>query len=78
MSGSAIAQTVTPEAVANVMRTLGGPVKARPSGAKGQCFVGTFTPTAEAKTLTKSVAFEKGIEGRGTVLGRQRQSEGHG
>jgi catalase len=33
--------------------------KARPSGAKGQCFTGTFTPTAEAKTLTKSVAFAK-------------------
>ena len=73
MSGSAIAQTVTPEAVANVMRTLGGPVKARPSGAKGQCFVGTFTPTAEAKTLTKSVAFEKASK----VVARFSVGSGH-
>lgn len=41
------------------MRTLAGGQKARPSGAKGQCFIGTFTPTAEAKGLSASLAFEK-------------------
>jgi catalase len=58
-SGSALAQSVAPDAIVETMRTLSGNQKARPSGAKGQCFTGTFTPTAEARTLTKSVAFEK-------------------
>lgn len=55
----ASAQTATADAIAATMRTLSGGQKARPSGAKGQCFTGTFTPTAEAKGLSKSVAFEK-------------------
>jgi catalase len=59
VAGNAVAQTATPDAIVETMRTLSGKQKARPSGAKGQCFTGTFTPTAEAKTLTKSVAFEK-------------------
>ena len=54
-----MAQTVEPGAIVDVMRTLSGKQKARPSGAKGQCFIGTFTPTADAKALTKSVAFDK-------------------
>lgn len=58
-SGTAFAQTATPDAIVETMRTLSGKQKARPSGAKGQCFVGTFTPTKEAKALTKSVAFDK-------------------
>ena len=58
-STSVVAQTATPDAIVDVMRTLAGKQKARPSGAKGQCFVGTFTPSADAVKLTKSVAFEK-------------------
>lgn len=56
LSGTASAQT--PEIV-DAMRTLAGKQKARPSGAKGQCFTGSFTPTAEAKGLRKSAVFAK-------------------
>lgn len=55
--GPAKAQMADPEKIVEIMRTLAGKQMARPSGAKGQCFTGTFTPTAEARTLTKSVAF---------------------
>jgi catalase len=55
----ASAQSATPDAIVEVMRTLAGNQKARPSGAKGQCVSGTFTPAADAKTLTKSIAFDK-------------------
>jgi catalase len=55
----AMAQTAAPDVIVDVMRTLAGKQKARPSGAKGQCVVGTFMPTAEAKSLSKSLAFEK-------------------
>ncbi len=53
------AQAVKTDDVVSTMRTLSGNQKARPSGAKGQCFIGTFTPTAEAKGLSASLAFEK-------------------
>ena len=53
------AQTQPIEAIVEAMRTLNSGQKVRPSGAKGQCFVGTFTPAAEAIGLTKSVAFTK-------------------
>jgi catalase len=53
------AQAAEPEMIVDTMRTLAGKQKARPSGAKGQCFIGTFTPAAEAVALTKSVAFAK-------------------
>lgn len=55
----ASAQTVTADQIVGAMRTLAGNQKARPSGAKGQCFVGTFTPTSEAKGLSASQVFEK-------------------
>lgn len=55
----AIAQTAQPDQIVDVMRTLAGKQMARPSGAKGQCFLGTFTPTAEAKALTNSASFSK-------------------
>jgi catalase len=58
-SGLAPAQTATADQIVTTMRTLAGGQKARPSGAKGQCFIGTFTPTAEAKGLSASLAFEK-------------------
>lgn len=59
MAGPASAQTATPDDIVSTMRILSGGQKARPSGAKGQCFAGTFTPSAEAKGLTKSEAFAK-------------------
>jgi catalase len=46
----------TPEIV-KLQRQFAGNQKVRPSGAKGQCFVGTFTPSADAKRLSKSLAF---------------------
>ncbi|MGL5362085.1 MAG: catalase [Bosea sp. (in: a-proteobacteria)] len=53
------AQTATPEAFVTTMRNLAGNQKARPSGAKGQCWQGTFTPAAEARALSKSPLFAK-------------------
>lgn len=55
----AVAQTAAPDEIVEVMRKLSGQQKARPSGAKGQCYVGTFTPTDDARKLSRSVAFEK-------------------
>jgi catalase len=55
----AFAQTAQPDAIVSVMRTLAGNQKARPSGAKGQCWQGTFTPTAEARALSRSPVFTK-------------------
>lgn len=55
----ASAQTAPTDQIVSTMRTLAGGQKARPSGAKGQCFIGTFTPTAEAAGLSRSLAFAK-------------------
>jgi catalase len=55
----AFAQTADPGAIAELQRTLAGNQKARPSGAKGQCFTGTFTPAADAAALSKSAVFAK-------------------
>ncbi len=55
----AMAQGQTTETIVETMRTLSGNQKARPSGAKGQCFTARFIPTAEARGLTKSAAFVK-------------------
>lgn len=55
----ALAQSAETEEIVKTMRNLAGNQKARPSGAKGQCVVGTFTPTAEGKALSKSVVFDK-------------------
>jgi catalase len=55
---AAAASAQTPEIV-ETMRTLSGKQKARPSGAKGQCFTGSFAPTAEARGLSKSAVFAK-------------------
>lgn len=55
----ASAQTVPTDQIVSTMRTLAGGQKTRPSGAKGQCFIGTFTPTAEARALSASPVFEK-------------------
>lgn len=56
---SQAAQAAEPDKIVEVMRTLSGNQKARPSGAKGQCFTGQFMPTAEARTLSKSAAFAR-------------------
>jgi catalase len=53
------AQSQTTETIVDTMRTLSGKQKARPSGAKGQCFTARFTPTADARTLTTSKAFAR-------------------
>ncbi len=53
------AQTADVEKIVEAQRTLAGNQKARPSGAKGQCFTGTFTPAAEARALSKSAIFTK-------------------
>ncbi|MDX2258721.1 MAG: catalase family peroxidase [Hyphomicrobiaceae bacterium] len=53
------AQAAEADAIVEVMRTLSGKQKARPSGAKGQCFTAEFVPTAEAKGLSKSALFAK-------------------
>lgn len=58
-SERASAQSSTTEQIVTTMRTLAGNQKVRPSGAKGQCFVGTFTPTAEAKGLSAAVVFDR-------------------
>lgn len=57
--GPAAAQFETTRAIVDTMRKLAGDQKARPSGAKGQCFTGSFTPSAEAGRLSKSVIFTK-------------------
>ncbi len=59
LSEQASAQTPVTEQIVGTMRTLAGGQKARPSGAKGQCFIGTFTPTADAKGLSASLLFDK-------------------
>ncbi len=58
-AGGVWAQAQPTEEVVAAMRALAGNQKARPSGAKGQCYLGTFTPTAEAKGMSSSPAFEK-------------------
>ena len=55
----ALAQASVTEQIVSTMRTLAGGQKARPSGAKGQCYIGTFTPTAESKGLSASLVFTK-------------------
>ncbi len=57
--GPASAQAGDPEKIVEIMRTLAGKQMARPSGAKGQCFTGTFAPTAEARALSKSAVFTR-------------------
>ena len=60
MSGApAQAQEADPQPIVDVMHALSGMAKNRPSGAKGQCFLGTFEPTAEARKLSKAATFTK-------------------
>jgi catalase len=59
LGAPAWAQAADPAKIVELQRMLAGNQKARPSGAKGQCFTGTFTPTADAARLSKSAAFRK-------------------
>ncbi len=52
---------VDPEAIVDAQNTVFGKHKARSSGAKGQCVVGTFTPSFDAGQLTKAVIFVKPV-----------------
>jgi len=58
-SDPAWAQSASTDQIFTTMRTLAGNQKARPSGAKGQCVVGTFTPAAEAKAFSASPLFDR-------------------
>jgi len=60
------AQAADPEKVVDALGTVFGKHMARASGAKGQCVKGMLTPTADAKTLTKSANFQSAVP----VLGR--------
>ncbi len=53
------AQEADPKKVVDALQTVFGKHKARASGAKGQCVAGIFTPAANARNLTKSLAFRK-------------------
>ena len=59
LGGPAFAQSAETEEIVKTMRNFAGNQKNRPSGAKGQCVIGTFTPTPEGKALSKSAAFDK-------------------
>lgn len=58
-SAPALAQDETTQSIVEIMRTFAGKQKARPSGAKGQCFNARFLPTAEGRSLSKSAMFAK-------------------
>ena len=60
------AAAADPEQIVDALNTVFGKHKVRSSGAKGQCVVGRFTPTGDARTLTKSASFQKPVP----VLGR--------
>ena len=53
------AQAADPQPIVDTMHALAGKAKNRPSGAKGQCFVGVFEPTAEARKLSKAATFTR-------------------
>lgn len=55
------AQTADPvPTIVEAMQTLAGKgAKHRPSGAKGQCYTGTFSPSADAVKLSRATIFEK-------------------
>lgn len=53
----AVAADATPENVVDALNTIFGKKNVRSSHAKGQCVKGTYTPSAEAASLTKSTSF---------------------
>lgn len=59
-SGSAAkAQDFDPQPIVDLMFANINKAKHRPSGAKGQCFTGSFEPAADASRLSKAVIFTK-------------------
>jgi catalase len=58
-SSPALAQGTDPvPAIVDLMQTFAGKGnKVRPSGAKGQCYTGTFEPSADGKRLSASLVF---------------------
>lgn len=68
LAAPTLARAAEPEQVVDALNAVFG--KQAPGGrashAKGQCVTGTFTPTAEAKALTKSASFA----GPHKILGR--------
>ena len=67
-SASHLGHAAEPGQVVDALNTIFGKQApgVRASGAKGQCVKGTFTPTADAKALTKSASFAAPLP----VLGR--------
>jgi catalase len=54
---AAKAQNFDPQPIVDLMRAGAGPGTHRPSGAKGQCYMARFEPTAEARALSKASIF---------------------
>ncbi len=58
---AAKAQDFDPAPIVEIMHANAGKAKHRPSGAKGQCFTGTFEPSAEARALSKASIFTRTV-----------------
>jgi catalase len=58
-STSAKAQDFDPAPIVDLMFLNSNKAKNRPSGGKGQCYMGTFEPTADARGLSKAVIFTR-------------------
>ncbi len=58
---AAQAQDFDPAPIVDLMKANINSAKHRPSGAKGQCFTGTFEPAAEARGLSKASIFTKTV-----------------
>ncbi|MBX9931420.1 MAG: catalase family peroxidase [Methylobacterium sp.] len=62
LATSALGQDADPQAIVDAQFALAGNQKGvRASGAKGICVTGTFTPTAEAPSLSKAPHFAKTV-----------------
>jgi catalase len=58
-AGPARAQDFDPQPIVDLMFLNINKAKNRPSGGKGQCYMGIFEPTADARGLSKAVIFTK-------------------
>ncbi len=58
---AAQAQDFDPAPIVELMHANINKAKHRPSGAKGQCFTGSFEPSAEARGLSKASIFTKTV-----------------
>ena len=58
---AAQAQDFDPQPIVDMMYANINKAKNRPSGAKGQCFTGSFEPSAEARGLSKASIFTKTV-----------------